>query len=291
MSCTTPRSRRPGFTLVELLVVIGIIALLIAILLPALARAKESAKTVQCLSTCRMMATAAVIHANDHLNYYPIAGLEWNLTGGVCNPAGLDDSGQRKYTYYTDGTVTRPVPMSVALALCMKVNVHTSDRASMEADMLTPNFRRLFACASQENVPRGLTQQGSDGWTAPGEYLSYIFNEAFLGRREADKDATTGGTPKAKSNRVKQASSVFLFGDGLPRGLADMGWMTVPDTSLDLMDATMLDYYNLHQGDYKNFDLKRHGGRMNVIYVDGHAETIYLPGKLQEIGLTRGFYR
>ncbi|MGA2501501.1 MAG: prepilin-type N-terminal cleavage/methylation domain-containing protein [Tepidisphaeraceae bacterium] len=290
MSFATARSRRPGFTLVELLVVIGIIALLISILLPALSRAQEQARSVQCLSTCRMMAQAAVIHANDHLGYFPIAGLEWNLTGGVCNPTGLDDAGQRKYTYYTDGSVTRPVPMTVALALSLKIKVRTTDLASMQADMLAPGYLRLFQCASQVNVPRGLTQQGSDGWTAPGEYLSYIFNEAFLGRREADKDATTGGTPKAKSTRVHAAGSVFLFGDGLPRGLADMGWLTVPDTGLNLMDATMLDYYNYYQPTYQNFDLKRHGGRMNIICVDGHAETIYLPGKLKDFGLTRGIY-
>jgi prepilin-type N-terminal cleavage/methylation domain-containing protein/prepilin-type processing-associated H-X9-DG protein len=68
-----PVRRCRGFTLVELLVVIGIIALLISILLPSLSKAREQAQTIKCLSNLRQLSMAVGTYTQMHNGYIPPA--------------------------------------------------------------------------------------------------------------------------------------------------------------------------------------------------------------------------
>jgi prepilin-type N-terminal cleavage/methylation domain-containing protein/prepilin-type processing-associated H-X9-DG protein len=81
--------RKRAFTLVELLVVIGIIAILIGILLPALNKARKQARRAQCLSNQRQIAMAIVMYANKSKGWLP------PFDGGISNTRVADNGSYR----------------------------------------------------------------------------------------------------------------------------------------------------------------------------------------------------
>src|SRR5438045_2301354 len=86
------RRSRTGFTLVELLVVIGIIAVLISVLLPALSKARGRAQTVACASNLRQITTSALLYAAENKGSLPW-GFVFNqqaANGRPSNPGSLD---------------------------------------------------------------------------------------------------------------------------------------------------------------------------------------------------------
>ncbi len=75
--------KRRGFTLVELLVVIGIIAVLISILLPALNKARKAAQDVQCLSNLKQIGNATAIYVSTYKGWLPWSTFDGDRTTGA----------------------------------------------------------------------------------------------------------------------------------------------------------------------------------------------------------------
>lgn len=167
------KNKKTGFTLVELLVVIGIIALLIAILLPVLGAARESARSVKCASNLRSIGQAISGYLAENKGKFPASNFYYGLaiTAGVQTPAKPDQG----YVHWSS-------------------LIYGQSIGQGDARLLQNDAWQMFQCPSLDNggLPPANTWAGnSDG--LPNEAgagvidlqaprLAYMLNEALTPR-------------------------------------------------------------------------------------------------------------
>jgi prepilin-type processing-associated H-X9-DG protein/prepilin-type N-terminal cleavage/methylation domain-containing protein len=298
------RSAGKAFTLVELLVVIGIIALLISILLPSLAAARRAAQRTACASKLHQIMIGAQMHRQDHMDYYPLAGY---LPGS--SPEALGDPYTKKYTYYSagiadsNGTLARVLcPITTALEAEMvgsKALYAPSGEMGGGTNAQTVNafldptglLAKCFLCPAHATTPYEiqptfeLLWYSGDAVAGTGHNCqpqSYIFNEYILGWN----DNPGFGYLKGKATLVHQPAMTMFAADGLGGStLANhpgSGPLPLPmytvyptanQTSATLANALAAGIFGAKAGDKANFDLKRHAGKINIAFCDSHVET------------------
>jgi prepilin-type N-terminal cleavage/methylation domain-containing protein/prepilin-type processing-associated H-X9-DG protein len=227
------RSRPCGFTLIELLVVISIIAILMAIMMPALQRVKTQAQEMTCRSNLRNYGLAQTMYLDDFDDRYPSP---WTSLVKTEAPV----SGYQRYCRWHDPRYPADGPFWPYLKAG---KVH-----------LCPTFAVLantMAAAHPSHDP-----------SIPIEpYYSYSMN-GFLG----SKSGTTPGGVIKRSEITRPKSEVFFFGEENMWSRPGASWVLNDNALCPDGRDWFGTFHGAKKGDWN-------GGTVNLVFVDAHVES------------------
>ena len=286
MTIARPRRRRsphvrPAFTLVELLVVVGIIALLIGVLLPTLARAREKAAQTKCLSNLRQVGMAMVMYCNENRGYFTSTAISsnqyaedfiywqqpaqyWNgaVWSPASNPRTLDNGALVKYT---GGKFSAPVWTCPG----DNVDAHLS-HGSFPAYPYSYTMNVLLNCRID------VTSEGGQ-WVRQAVRVARVHNPTavplFVEESEQSIDdghfSIEGFNAGAIVNGIRNLSAVYPGSTGSTGTLSGRNFLSVRhDPVAHRPENTLVGAYET------NLQLPNARGRGNVAFCDGHADWV-----------------
>ncbi len=267
MTATFVKTRAKAFTLVELLVVIAVIAILAALLLPALNRAKSAADSAGCKNNLRQLMLAVNMYVQDY-HEYPTT---------LASPVASIITELQPYT-----RAPWPAPNYLSDGNGGFLPTYFGPRTSIYA---CPGYNRVRGAFTQQSAPRGGNSAASYGYNFAGSAVGGSFAGGLCFTYVDFEVWPYFSTVPTREQQVRTPSDMIGFGDAAMGSAATRGFAT-PVHGYLMLDLTLLwpGIYNtamrgLPVGDAAVQAMQqRHGGRWNVGFCDAHVETLRTKG-------------